>query len=68
MPLAPDSGSPPSWVPYFGHEDAERLTADVGGLGGTVFNGPVQVPAGTFAVLGDPQGAVFAVLTGSYDD
>jgi predicted enzyme related to lactoylglutathione lyase len=68
MPLAPDSGSPPSWLPYFGHEDTERVTAEVGGLGGTVFNGPVQVPAGKFAVLGDPQGAVFAVITGEYDD
>jgi hypothetical protein len=26
------------------------------------------VPAGTFAVLADPQGAVFAALTGPYDD
>ena len=60
--------TPPSWMPYFGHEDVERLVQEVGGLGGQVFNGPVSVPAGTFAVLGDPQGAVFAALTGQYDD
>jgi uncharacterized protein len=71
MPLDPDRmgpETPPSWMPYFGHEDVGRLVNEVGGLGGQVFNGPVSVPAGTFAVLGDPQGAVFAVLTGQYDD
>jgi predicted enzyme related to lactoylglutathione lyase len=71
MPLDPEgmgANTPPNWMPYFGHEDVERLVKEVDGLGGRVFNGPVHVPAGTFAVLGDPQGAVFAVLTGEYDD
>jgi predicted enzyme related to lactoylglutathione lyase len=56
---------PSFWVPYFGHEDIDRLVSD--GVA-TVINGPIQVPAGKFAVLGDPQGAVFAVITGEYDD
>ena len=68
MPTDPAGGTPPSWMPYFGHEDVERLVGEVGGLGGTVHNGPVQMPQGTIAVLGDPQGAVFAVWTGSYQD
>ena len=71
MPLDPDrmgSETPPSWMPYFGHEDVERLIGEVEGLGGRVFNGPMQMPQGTIAVLGDPQGAVFAVWTGEYDD
>jgi uncharacterized protein len=71
MPLDPErmgAGTPPSWMPYFGHDDVHRVVDEIGGLGGRVFNGPVQVPAGEFAVLGDPQGAVFAVLTGEYDD
>jgi predicted enzyme related to lactoylglutathione lyase len=55
---------PSNWMPYFGHEDVDRLVAEVE----TVHNGPIQVPAGRFAVLGDPQGAVFAALTsGQYD-
>jgi uncharacterized protein len=62
------ANTPPNWMPYFGHEDVERLVDEVDGLGGRIFNGPVRVPAGTFAVLGDPQGAVFAVITGEYDD
>jgi predicted enzyme related to lactoylglutathione lyase len=57
-----------AWLPYFGHDDTERLTQEIGVLGGRLYNGPVRVPQGTFAVLGDPQGAVFAVLTGQYDD
>ena len=57
-----------AWMPYFGHDDTERLTREIGDLGGRLYNGPVQMPAGTFAVLADPQGAVFAVWTGEYDD
>jgi predicted enzyme related to lactoylglutathione lyase len=66
--ILPADSMPPSWMPYFGHEDTRRLAQDIEGLGGRLINGPVQVPAGEFAVLGDPQGAVFAVLTGEYDD
>jgi uncharacterized protein len=66
--IFPQQEGPPAWIPYFGHDDTERLAREIGDLGGRLYNGPVQVPAGTFAVLGDPQGAVFAVLTGEYDD
>jgi uncharacterized protein len=56
---------PAAWIPYFGHEDIDRLVTEVE----TVYNGPTEVPGGRFAVLGDPQGAVFAALTsGQYDD
>ena len=70
MPLDPDrmGETPPSWMPYFGHEDVERLVREIDGAGGRVFNGPMHMPQGTIAVLGDPQGAVFAVWTGQYDD
>jgi len=69
MPLDPRMGStPPNWMPYFGHEDVDRLLEEVAGLGGQVFNGPIRMPQGSIAVLGDPQGAAFAVWTGEYDD
>jgi predicted enzyme related to lactoylglutathione lyase len=69
MPLDPRMGTaPPSWMPYFGHEDLDRLLEEVAGLGGQVFNGPMRIPQGSIAVLGDPQGAAFAVWTGEYDD
>lgn len=60
--------APPNWMPYFGHEDVDRLAGEIDGLGGRLFNGPMHMPQGTIAVLGDPQGAVFAVWTGQYDD
>jgi predicted enzyme related to lactoylglutathione lyase len=66
--IMPSADAPPSWMPYFGHEDVDRLAEDVGGLGGRLFNGPMRMPQGSVAVLGDPQGAVFAVWTGEYDD
>jgi uncharacterized protein len=65
MPM--DRGAP-AWLPYFGHEDVERLLGEVPRLGGRVMNGPVRVPQGAFVVLTDPQGAMFAALTGVYDD
>src|SRR5215210_3888022 len=39
-----NADAPPAWLPYFGHEDVERLLDEVGGLGGRVLNGPVRVP------------------------
>jgi uncharacterized protein len=68
FPADPAGGTPPNWMPYFGHEDVDRLLGEIEGLGGVVHNGPLQMLQGTIAVLGDPQGAVFAVWTGSYDD
>jgi predicted enzyme related to lactoylglutathione lyase len=71
MPLDPQRmgpAAPPNWMPYFGHEDVERLVEEVGGLGGRVLTGPVRMPQGSIAVLADPQGAVFAVWTGEYED
>ncbi len=69
MPLdAGTTGTPPNWMPYFGHDDVDRLVEDGGGPGGRVLNGPIRMPQGSIAVFGDPQGAVFAVWTGEYDD
>jgi uncharacterized protein len=67
-PAEPEGTTRPSWVPYFGHADVDGLVERVGDLGGRVYNGPLQLPQGRIAVLGDPQGAVFAVWTGQYDD
>ena len=66
--IMPSQDGPPSWLPYFGHDDVDRLTGEIEGLGGRLYNGPVRMPQGSIAVLGDPQGAVFAVWTGRYED
>ena len=65
--MMPTTEAPPSFMPYFGHEDVAGLLGEVAGLGGMVLNGPVRMPQGTIAVLRDPQGAVFAVWTGEYE-
>ena len=62
-------GAPPAWIPYFGHADTAVAIDRVREQGGTLVTGPIQVPAGTFAVLRDAEGATFAVLSGGeYDD
>jgi predicted enzyme related to lactoylglutathione lyase len=71
MPLDPErmgTDTPAGWMPSFGHPDVDRLAGELDGLGGRLLNGPLRVPAGSIAVLADPQGAVFAVWTGTYDD
>ena len=65
--IFPQPGSA-NWLPYFGHDDVDRLVGEIEGLGGQLYNGPMQLPNGRIAVLADSQGAVFAVWTGEYDD
>jgi len=58
----------PAWLPYFGHEDVDRLQREIGALGGRALGEVRQMPQGRIATFADPQGAVFAVWTGGYDD
>ncbi len=55
-------GVPPHWLAYFGVADCAAAVARIGELGGTVHMEPVTIPAGTFTVASDPQGAAFAVI------
>jgi predicted enzyme related to lactoylglutathione lyase len=50
-------------MPYFAVADCEAAVARAGEGGGMVFVPPMDIPGvGRFAVLADPQGAVFAVI------
>ena len=60
--------APPHWLPYFGVEDVDAAARAVDQGGGQVVAGPVEVPAGKFALCADPQGALFAVFAGQFDD
>lgn len=64
MPMPPTmpEGMPPVWGVYFAVEDAEATVAAAVGLGATVFMPPTAIEPGTFAVLADPNGAVFNVI------
>jgi predicted enzyme related to lactoylglutathione lyase len=54
---------PPNWGQYILVEDVEATVAKAGELGGNVMVPPTPAgEMGTFAVLQDPQGAVFSII------
>ncbi len=54
---------PPNWIPYFGVNDADAFCWKASSLGAAVHKEPTDIPnAGRFAILSDPQGAVFAII------
>ena len=65
MKIDPKMGNvPPNWMPYFEVSDTDRTTAKVAELGGGATVPPTDIPnVGRFAVLADPQGAMFSVIT-----
>jgi predicted enzyme related to lactoylglutathione lyase len=69
MPMSEEWGEAPSfWLPYFSVSSCDETVEKAKGAGGALYAGPMEVPAGRFAVLGDPQGAAFAVFEGPTDD
>jgi predicted enzyme related to lactoylglutathione lyase len=52
----------PNWMPYFTVPSIEEVVAKVEPAGGAVHMPPTKVNAGTFAVVGDPSGAVFYLI------
>lgn len=61
-PPAVPAAVPDYWGVYFAVADTAAAMAQVADLGGSVTMGPVPSPAGTFAVVSDPQGATFSVI------
>lgn len=53
---------PAHWLVYFTVEDADAAVEKVKAGGGSVINGPIDIPVGRFAVVADPFGAPFAVM------
>lgn len=54
---------PPHWGVYFAVADCDATCEKATSTGGTLLNGPQDIPeVGRFAVLHDPQGAVFNVI------
>jgi predicted enzyme related to lactoylglutathione lyase len=68
IPRAAGETVPPHWLPYFAVDDVAAAVKATEDGGGTVMAEPMYVPAGRFAVLADPQGAVFAVFAGEFDE
>src|SRR5262252_2330323 len=65
MVLAGDAsaqGTPPGWLTYIGTANVDDTARKAESLGAKVIKSPAPVPdGGRFAILQDPQGAVFAL-------
>ncbi len=59
---------PTYWLVYFGSEDIDASLARSSELGGTPLLGPMEVGPGRFGVVQAPDGAVFALYAGVFDD
>lgn len=53
---------PAHWMPYIAVADTDAAVEQIKGAGGAVHFGPVDIPAGRFAMVADPWGAGFAVI------
>jgi len=60
-----DPGVPPHWLAYFLVSDCDAAVAKAKELGASVHMPATTFEEGRFAVLGDPQGAVFAIFQAS---
>jgi hypothetical protein len=62
MPDMVPAEVPAHWLVYFAVDDADASVSKASELGATTFVPPTDIPPGRFAVLADPDGAVFAVM------
>jgi predicted enzyme related to lactoylglutathione lyase len=59
---------PPYWAVYFGTDDLDATTDKVSDLGGEKLAGPMELGPSRFSYVRDPQGAVFALYSGDFDE
>jgi uncharacterized protein len=65
MKLPDGANMPPIWLGYVGVADVDSKAAKVEELGGAVHMPPRDIPGvGRFAMVGDPQGAIFFLMRG----
>jgi uncharacterized protein len=62
MPDMVPAEVPAHWLVYFAVDDTDASFSKATELGATTFVPPTDIPPGRFSVLGDPDGAVFAVI------
>jgi hypothetical protein len=64
MPPGMPAHVPSYWMPYFQVTDCDASANQSKGLGATLMIGPQDIPGtGRFAIVTDPQGAMFALYT-----
>jgi len=59
---------PSYWLVYFGSDDIDASAATVADSGGNALVPPMDIGIGKIGVFQDPQGAVFALWAGQFDD
>jgi uncharacterized protein len=60
-------GAPANWMTYVGTSDVDATARQAASLGATVLRSPEDIPgAGRYAVLRDPQGAVFGIYKSNH--
>lgn len=63
MEMPPEAGDAPAfWMPYFNVDDVSAAVVEVAGLGGKITVAPREYESMRFAVVEDPQGAIFSLL------
>jgi hypothetical protein len=59
-------GARPGWIGYVSTDDVDACAAALRRAGGAVHKEPADIPGvGRFAMVADPQGAVFAIFKGN---
>lgn len=62
-------GAPPGWLGYVGVDDVDAFARKIEAAGGAIHKAPADIPnVGRFAVVADPQGAMFVLFKGSLDE
>lgn len=61
-------GTPPHWLVYFGADDIDAAVRRVEELGGHALSEVIEMGPGRFVPAQDPQGAVFALYSGEFED
>lgn len=65
---ASEQGLQPGWIGYVAVDDADDSAGRISAAGGRVLSPPAAIPnVGRFAIVADPQGAAFILLTPSGD-
>lgn len=64
LKITPDMGPmPPVWLAYIGVDNVDATVAAIVADGGAVYMPPMSIPVGRIAMVTDPQGVPFYVMT-----
>ena len=63
MPVEVPAEVPGYWAAYFSVTDTDAIAAATVAAGGTIYQPPTDSEQGRMATLGDPQGAMFSVIS-----